>query len=75
MNVHLPFIFSVRAVNIALTKKIPFCSFKCPQHKVSTDLYSPHLPYTVLRFNNTDFSGRMACSIVVREKELHQGRG
>lgn len=70
----LPFIFSGCALNVASVDKVPFCSLKSSQHKVSTDFYSPHLPYTMLGFNNADFSKRMSCLIVVRKKELHKGK-
>lgn len=44
------------------------------QHEVSSDFYSPHLPYTILGFNNVNFSKRMSCLIVVKKKALHKSR-
>lgn len=51
-----PLFFSLRALNVASINKMPFCSLKSSQHKVSTDFYSPRLPFTMCGFNNANFS-------------------
>lgn len=54
-----PLLFSVRALNVASMNKIPFCSLKSSQHKVSTDFHYPHVPFTMCGCNNANLSQRM----------------
>lgn len=68
-----PLFFSLHALNVASVNKMPFCSLKSSQPKVSTDFYSPHLPFTMCGFNNANFSQTVPWLLSGRKSSLKLG--
>lgn len=58
---------------VASTSKLPFCSFKFSQDKVSTYFPSPHLAKDSV-LTMLIVPEECLCSIVVKKNELHVGR-
>lgn len=76
MNGHVALYVFVHTLSVASANKIPFCSLKSSQHKVSTNptpltFLTQCSMLTTLTFHNAHFSKRTSC---LKKKVLRKGR-